>query len=234
MSFYIGLSLLSNNEPKGKLQSGLLSAESRRVLSLLEGRPLKENDIARDKSGRPFFPGNFGDFSISPSGTMAAVSMVKGETLHTGCDIQIVRPSLSIREIAGKVFAVPEQRYIFSGSGRQSEENRFFEIWTLKECYLKLRGLSVFDMASVPSFIQGDGSGNWHFAFDEAVSSPLSFYLYELAGNKGEHYFLSAVIEGIIQSQPEIRWFSQSFLPERSIAEIKAAPRPAATASPNI
>ena len=247
MPFYIGLSLLSNNEPKGKALPGLLSAEGRRVLSFLAGRPLKEEEIAKDENGRPFLPGSLADFSISHSGAMAAVSLATGESRRTGCDIQIARSRASAREIAEVFFAAPERDYIFPRDGRRPDESRFFAIWALKECYLKLRGLSVFDMAQAPSFVSGG-----RFAFGEAVSTPLSFYLYELDGFSGERYFLAAALEGAEpaaeasnlwfasrgsppeQSSPEIRWLSQSFLPCRSIAEIKAALSPARTVSPKM
>ena len=234
MPFYIGLSLLSNNEPKGKVKQGLLSAEGRRILSLLEDRPVDENKIVKDENGRPFIPGNSGDFSISHSGSMAAVSMVNGEIRRTGCDIQVARPKPGAREIAEMFFTEPENNYIFSCNGRQSEESRFFEIWVLKECFLKLRGFSVFDMALSPSFISNDGSGHGYFSFSGNASLPLSFYLYELAGNTDQRYFLAAVTEGGKQIQPELRWFSQSFLPCRSIAVIKATLNPDRTVSPNM
>ena len=233
MSFYIGLSFLSNNGGTKRVRQGLLSAEGRRVLSCLEERPLKENEIARDDRGRPFIPGNIGDFSISHSGNMAAVSLVKGQALRTGCDIQIVRPGTSFREIVRLFFIAPEGEYIFSSDDKKTEENRFFEIWALKECFLKLRGLSVFDMALVPPFINSDDSGHGQFSFGGAVFSPLSYYLYEL-GNSGERYFLAAAIEGTTQVEPAIHWFSQPFLPCRSIAEIKATLSPDNTVSPNM
>jgi hypothetical protein len=93
---------------------------------------------------------------------------------------------------------------------------------------LKLRGLSVFDMVDAPSFICGQ------FAFDAAVSSPVSFNLYELSGSAGELYILATALEGTEIEQPEIRWFSQDSLVCRSIAKIKAAPNPAETVSPKI
>ena len=242
MSFYIGLSFLSNNNestraPKKGVRQELLSAEARRILSCLENRPIGENDFARDENGRPYLPGTSGDFNISHSGAAAAVSLVSGAERRTGCDIQIVRPRPNMGKIADRFFTLPEREYIFADGNTQSAESRFFEIWTLKECFLKLRGLSVFDMASVPSFISRDGQGQ--FVFDAAVSSPLLFYLYELTGS-GERYFLAAAIEGIdpevepYGSAPVIRWFSQSFLPCRSIAEIKAALSPAKTVNPNM
>ena len=233
MSFYIGLSLLSNNGRGGRARHELLTAEGRRILSLLEGRSLKEDEIAKNERGRPFLPGNSGDFSISHSHAMAAVSLVKGEFRRTGCDIQIVQPRVSHRGIAERFFSAPERDYIFACGDGQFDKNRFFEIWALKECFLKLRGLSVFDMASVPSFILRDDSGSGYFAFEADQSLALSFHLYELRGNSGERYFLAAALEGSVQDPPEIRWFSQS-LPSRHIAAIKAALSPASTVSPKM
>jgi 4'-phosphopantetheinyl transferase len=72
--------------------------------------------------------------------------------VQTGCDIQLVQTRANTKKIAEEFFSVSEREYIFSQDGNQYNETRFFEIWTLKECFLKLRGLSVFDMAKVPSF----------------------------------------------------------------------------------
>jgi hypothetical protein len=204
-----------------------LSAEAWRMVSLCEGGSPARGDIAREASGRPFFPIRDADFSISHSGSLAAVSLVKGKSLRTGCDVERVRPRARAREIAEDFFTAPERDYIESGGS--FDETRFYRIWTLKECFLKLRGLSVFDMAGVPSFISGEGQ----FAFGAAVTSPLSFSLYELAG-AGERYILAAALEGIEMGQPEIRWFSQDSLDCKSIANINAAPSPAETVRPKI
>jgi phosphopantetheinyl transferase len=149
------------------------------------------------------------------------VSFVRGSGLHTGCDIQLVRPRLNAAEIAGAYFSASEREYAFSG-----DEAGFFEIWVLKECFLKLRGFSVFDMPRAPSFISEDG----RFGF--SGPDPLSFYLYEL-NLEDERYMLAAALEGA-DLVPAIRWFSQGSPPLRSIAEIKAAPSPAKTVSPKI
>jgi len=229
----IGLSLLSSNTCNKADRRKLLSAEARRILSFLTEKPLGEKDIKTDKNGRPFFPDFDADFNISHSGSIAAVSMVSGEksgfpaNLRTGCDIELVRPRVSTAKIAEMSFSSSERDYIFSGDC----DNRFFTIWTLKECFLKLRGLSVFDMKKVPSFISAEGG---LFSFEAAVSLPLSFYAYELQGISGEIYFLSVAIEGKEQLKPKILWVSQSFLPVRSIAEIKAAPSPTETVRPKI
>ena len=208
-----------------------ISVEARRVLSLLAGRPVRENDIKREARGRPFLPGLELDFSIAHTGALAAVSLARGGG-RTGCDIERIRKRPGAREIAKHFFSVSERNYIFNQDS--FDETRFYGIWTLKECFLKLRGLSVFDMAAVPSFISDEGSQGEQLAFGAAVSSALSFRLYELSSGGAERYMLATVIEwaGTEPPQPEIRWFSQASLSCKIIAEIKAAPSPTETVSP--
>jgi 4'-phosphopantetheinyl transferase len=227
------MSIIHGERRRGAVRQKL-SAEARRILSELADRPLEEIDIAKEEGGRPFLPGRELDFSITHSGSLAAVSFVKGGFLRTGCDVEQVRPRVNIEEIAKTFFSASERKYIFPRGGL--DETRFYRIWTLKECLLKLRGLSVFDMAGLPSFISGESleSVNDMFAFGQAVSSPLSFSLYELSDNADKRYMLAAAIEGTDQGPPEIRWFSQSFLPCKKIAEIKAALNPAETVRPKI
>jgi len=245
MSYYLNLSFLSNNpdtrqkRPESRRQ---LSAEARRILSLCEGGAITEENIARDAAGRPFLINRnasgriASDFSISHSGNLAAVSLVKGTNLRTGCDVEFARPRLSAEKIAEEYFSASEKEYI-NPHGKLNI-TRFYRIWTLKECYLKLRGLSVFDIARAPSFDCGANS------FDASVSgnaeggcvaaSPLSFNLYEFSGGAGEQYILACAIEGVQIEQPEIRWFSQDSLVCRSIAKINAAISPAETVRPKI
>ena len=247
--YYLGLSILSTIGDAGDNDTGdnvaykkperqKLSAEARRILSLFEGRPLEESDIAREAQGRPFFPAReadcmrrtegsetntlpkqqpqVADFSITHSGVLAAVSYTRGKNLRTGCDVERVRPRAGAGKIAEKSFSATEKNYVFPQG--KFDETRFYEIWVLKECYIKLRGLSVFDMAACPSFI----SEKNEFAFGAAVSRPLSFYLYELSGS-GERYILAAALEGTEPQQPEIRWFSQSPLAYKMLHTICAA-----------
>ena len=226
LSYYIGLSCLSVNQHKRAERNNVLSAEARRMLSILADSPA--DAIATDENGRPFFPDSNVDFSISHSGAAVAVSLVSGENIsekinmskiRTGCDIQLIRPRKNLRNVAEENFSTDERDYILPQNETQAEYARFFQIWTLKECYIKLRGLSVFDMPKVPSFISGRGEprtfGMTPFRpgadCDTAgdSSSLLSFYLYELA-HKGERYMLATAIEGGDGSIcPELRIFSQ-------------------------
>jgi phosphopantetheinyl transferase (holo-ACP synthase) len=215
MVYYLGLSLLSNkhDSPHKAERRELLSAEARRILSQLEGRSLAQDDIATDAAGRPFFPNRDTDFSISHSGNLAAVSLACGENLRIGCDVELVRPRAGAPAIAEEFFTAPEREYVESGG--RFDETRFYQIWTLKECFLKLRGFSVFDMAGAPSFIITPCNSVVNILFEQN-----SFYLYELSGSAGERYILATAIAGMEQTEPEIRWFSQETLDCRCIAKI--------------
>jgi len=241
MSFYIGLSVLSNDET-GKIcqstdnvrrrNSRLLSAEAKRILSVFEDISLDQGDIAKETGGRPFFPDGHADFNISHSGSLAAVCYAKGNNPRTGCDVEYIRTRIRTVKTAENFFSSPENRYIFSQG--TPYEARFFEIWTLKECYLKLRGLSVFDMAASPSFIRENPVGHkerFSFSFCASVDREISFYLYRIS-NSAEQYILAAAIEGEEQ-EPEIRIFSQSPPDCNKIVKIKAAPSPDETVRPN-
>jgi phosphopantetheinyl transferase len=177
----------------------------------------------KEENGRPYFPDRQADFNISHSGTVTAVSLVDGGNFRTGCDVQLVRKRVNTMKIAEEFFSASEREYI------SHSETGFFQIWVLKECFLKLRGLSVFDMAQAPSFIRREDSRRENLRRDDSdrlqfslcmnTFSPLVFYLYELAG-AGQQYFLSAAIEGG-HFQPAIQWFSQDFLSCRNVAEIR-------------
>jgi phosphopantetheinyl transferase len=210
MSYYLNLSFLSNihNYLQTAEHKKRLSAEARRILSECEGRPITNEDIAMEASGRPFLPDRDMDFSISHSGALAAVSLVRGKGLRTGCDVELVRPRAKAREIAKDFFSAAEREYIVSGGG--FDLTRFYQIWTLKECYLKLRGLSVFDMGGAPSFISSVEPAV--YTFDAAGVSPISFNLYELTGAGDERYIAATAIAGGEERKPEIRWFSQDSL----------------------
>jgi len=224
-TLYLGLSIMPTSQRQK--EKAVLKVEARRILSQFEGRPIEEHDIAREAQGRPFFPGGEANFNIAHSGNLIAVSYARGKNLRTGCDVEQIRPRARARDIAEDFFSAPERNYIFP-QGRAVDEARFYAIWTLKECFLKLRGLSVFDMAACPSFVDNQGK----FVFGAAVSSPLLFRLYELSG--AERYLCAAAIEGAEQTRHEIRWFSQDSLACKKIAEIKAATSPAETVSPKM
>ena len=256
---------MSNKQTKKPSGKKILSAEAWSILSEFappepDGKPLKKENISKGENGRPFFlnksPGNSQakenspidfnmDFNISHSENMVAVSFVQNKNektvLRTGCDIQLIKPRANADGIAEDYFTQAERDYIFQDGKTQAGEVRFFHIWSLKECFIKLKGLSVFNMAEVPSFIHPDASSRHKaagsnktsdcFCFCTKTPSPITFYLYELFDLSESYVFVTAIethsIEGSIEKpfniQPQICWFSHPSLTIKKIAEINSS-----------
>ncbi len=91
--------------------------------------------ICRNASGKPYFEdSSLGCFSISHSGTL---SVAAHGALVIGVDVECIDKARNFCGIADRFFTERELD-IFHKSGDTAE--RFFEIWTKKEAYVKYLG----------------------------------------------------------------------------------------------
>jgi phosphopantetheinyl transferase len=234
MFFYIGLSLLSS-VGKGRKK---LSSEGRRIVSLLDYNSAKPEEILYEEGGRPYFENHHADFSISHSRKMTAASLLSfsegtaNVAPHkTGCDIQYIDPKKSCVEISHRFFHDCEQLYIENDPIAQIRN--FYRIWVLKEAWLKLHGFSVFEMAKSPAFSIGGEQQT------DTNKSEIDFFLYELSSpSNGESYMLASARQRFHcseeESEPEIRWFSDTTLTLKRVENIYAAQSPEKTVMPNM
>jgi len=225
--FTVGLSLLAERSEASARGTEALRDEARRILGLLS----PGGAIARESGGRPYFADYRADFSISHSRNAAAVAVLpaplpfpEGRSVsrtipRVGCDIQYADPRKDYAAISRAFFHHPEQEYIFSANGEE-QYRRFYRIWVLKEAWLKMRGLSVFDMSRTPVFKigkQADLNSPAHTPQTRAAA--LHVYLYELKSARDELYMLAVLNEphcsgdghasSISTEEPEIQWFSR-------------------------
>jgi phosphopantetheinyl transferase len=240
--FYIGLSLMSSLCAQTAAERRERhSAEGRRIVSLLDAeaiplaRPDETKFIEYEPGGRPYFSDYHADFNISHSRNMVAAAFLSSPEGRTGCDIQHLAPGKSFVEISRRFFHAGEQAYIEEAGTAQMRN--FYRIWVLKEAWLKLHGLSVFDMAKAPVFSIG---GTPQTGTDK---SGLVFFLYELsppASSGDESYMLAAAFQRVSSSggdeeaEPEIRWFSDAALTLNRVENIYAAQSPEKTVMPKI
>lgn len=91
-------------------------------------------------SGQPVLPGGQAFVSISHCDDRVVCAVSK---TAVGIDIEKVRP---IRPgMAERVCTAEELRYVRSGN----ETERFFEVWTAKEAYFKLKGTGITNFQAV-------------------------------------------------------------------------------------
>lgn len=81
------------------------------------------------------------DIHINVSHTDGYSVCVVSDT-NVGVDVEKIE-NIDL-DIAQKYFALLEYRYITEAQSTISQFNRFFEVWTMKECYLKLLGMGMY------------------------------------------------------------------------------------------
>jgi len=215
-------------------ERGDLSAEGRRILSLLDtgmaDLPETEGDrlFSREGAGRPFFTDLHADFSISHSRNMAAAALLPshgGKICRIGCDIQYIDPAKSCVGLGRRFFHKSEQAYIEKAD--ESQVRNFYRIWVLKEAWIKLHGYSVFEIAKAPVFKIGTPPA-------KNDNNELLYHLYEL----GESYMLAIVRQRLHSAdegaEPVFRWFSGSKLTLNRVENINAEQIPENTVTPKI
>ena len=101
--------------------------------------------------GKPFLPGG-PYFSLSHSGRYAVLAVAP---TPVGVDVERVRADEDCAALAALALH-PAERLLYA---RRPDARTFFELWTLKESYLKLRGTGLAeDPASFALALDGQGA----------------------------------------------------------------------------
>lgn len=108
------------------------------LINFIKTKYFVNSDVDIDKHGKPYFVDSELKFNLSHSGryVVAAVS-----DYEVGIDIQ--KKKADKHRIAEKNFLQGECAYINAGANDEERHQRFCEVWTLKEAYLKNIGMGL-------------------------------------------------------------------------------------------
>ncbi len=96
--------------------------------------------LSNTKSGKPYITerSDF-HFNLSHAGSWVVIAWAD---LPVGIDVETIRMDESKERLAQRFYHSREQAYLFAAQG-QERAQRFFEIWTKKESYLKYLGTGI-------------------------------------------------------------------------------------------
>ncbi len=118
----------------------------RTVLSLYSGAPVESLRFTASPSGRPeLTTPALPALRFSLSNTRGLVVGLVAAEREVGVDVEEIAP-VDVFELADRFFAPTESREL-RATAEPERLRRFLEMWTLKEAYLKARGMGVFDVA---------------------------------------------------------------------------------------
>lgn len=106
-------------------------------------------------AGRPYLVGTPPDigarsFSLSHSAGLVAC-VIASDHHEAGIDVEAIDHSLDVVELAGHVCSA-EERLRLRDCPAATRHPRFFELWTLKEAFLKAQGVGLSGLPTVASF----------------------------------------------------------------------------------
>jgi len=115
----------------------------RQVLSVHTGQPARSLTFERGEHGRPELAGPAsGAVRFNLSHTEGLVTVVVHPTADCGVDVERVGRRTDALKVAERFFS-PEEVAGLHAQPAERQRQRFFELWTLKEAYIKARGMGL-------------------------------------------------------------------------------------------
>jgi 4'-phosphopantetheinyl transferase len=128
----------------GDASRGYLAARvlTRSTLSRYAGVPHNAWRFTTNEHGRPRidWPREYRDIHFNISHTAGLVVIAVGRIPEIGIDVETLDRDVEIDEIAGSILSEAEAHEWARGAP-EARRDSFFSIWTLKEAYMKARGL---------------------------------------------------------------------------------------------
>lgn len=113
----------------------------RRCLSAYLGRPAESIELERGEEGKLFVADDPGlDFNLTHKPGCIGAGFVRGARI--GVDVEAFEPDRANEKIARRFFSPPEVAQL-DGLPAETLAWRFYRFWTLKEAYIKARGLGL-------------------------------------------------------------------------------------------
>lgn len=169
----------------------------REVLSRYEDVDPREWEFALGPHGKPEVAWRSGralHFNLSHSASLVACAVSREHEL--GVDLEDLERELDPLELAPRVCSPAEQAAL-AGLEPRARQRRFLEAWTLKEAYLKGRGLGFALEPNEASFELGR-SGQIQARFTAAVAdAPAAWWFALLEPLPGRLLALAARTEGV-------------------------------------
>lgn len=165
------LSTLLSNEESLKLQqyknksaqhtSLVTRSLSRLILSQYTNTAPGALSFIRNAHGKPALVENINNLSFNLSHNNDLIIMAICVNDDLGCDIENPTRKISIEPISRRYFAQQEHQQLCELIG-EAKKQRFFEIWTLKEAFVKATGIGI-----------GLGLDTFYFDFKNRLSDHI-------------------------------------------------------------
>lgn len=102
----------------------------------------EEFSISKEANGKPFLERPLSPLTFNLSHSQGTIAIAIALNREAGIDVETTNQQGNFREIAQRFFS-PTENYSLNQLNETELRTYFLEIWTLKESYLKARGLGL-------------------------------------------------------------------------------------------
>ncbi|MCP1846021.1 4'-phosphopantetheinyl transferase [Bradyrhizobium sp. USDA 4524] len=130
--------------PGAKLQFLVARILLRSILSQYTGVPFESWEFEVNEYGRPrvLHPSEFRDIQFNLSHTEGLVVCAVARECEIGIDVECTRRALDVMSLAQTILS-PRELSALTGAPPAYQQRRFFQYWTLKEAFVKARGIGL-------------------------------------------------------------------------------------------
>lgn len=151
--------------------------------------------------GRPYIAGagaGLLDFNLSHTDGRIVLAVCRSPS--PGVDIERTNPPDGFLDIADRFFAANEVSALNMLPAAE-QESRFFALWTMKEAYIKARGMGLSIPLQDFAITFGPAGPSIHFG-DGGADDPRRWQLFMLEG--GEEYALALALPDAVPVRPRL------------------------------
>lgn len=145
-------------------------------------------------------------FNLSNTNGLVACAVTRGD-FELGLDIEVMERNTDTVGVADRFFSAAEVQALRKLPAH-AQKRRFFELWTLKEAYIKARGLGLAIPLGSFSFALDDTGGPPRIGFDETLVDEPDAWWFEQGFPSAKHALAIAAKIGRGEAPPRttIEW----------------------------
>lgn len=149
----------------------------RTVLSRYLDREPRDLQFETNAHGRPSLPAQAASLSFNLSHSAGLVACAVSETFVVGIDVEPLDRKVDIERVAERFFAPAEIAQLAARDDIEARTRLFFELWTLKESWIKALGTGLSQPLDHIAFTRGETDGI-AVAFPAPAGGPWWFALF--------------------------------------------------------
>jgi 4'-phosphopantetheinyl transferase len=175
---------------------------ARAMLSEVTGVPPAEWRFAEGAHGRPEIASPDTPYHFNLAHSHGAVACIVGRGREIGVDVEFLHRPAAAHDVAARVCAPDELDDVNAAPDGQRQE-RFLVYWTLKEAYLKARGLGISLHLGDVAFSLADGQPK--FAPRGSLADADTRWTFRLAQPNDQH-LIAVAVDTRDGTEPNIRF----------------------------